>query len=125
VGFLFIVFVLGLAALVVTIYGAVRAGQNSDMGWLVGIILGWVIGMGWLVALIYLVSVDPQRQGAGRLGRPDLVGRGRDVPPPDPSASAPAGWYGDPAARHEQRYWDGAHWTEHVTDGGRPGIDPV
>ena len=124
-GFLFIIFVLGLAALVATIYGAVRAGQNNDMGWLVGIILGWVIGMGWLVALIYLVSVDPQRQGAGRPGQPDFLGRMRGVPPPDSSGAAPAGWYGDPAARHEQRYWDGARWTEHVTDRGRPGIDPV
>jgi len=25
-----------------------------------------------------------------------------------------AGWYPDPAGRHEHRYWDGARWTEHV-----------
>jgi hypothetical protein len=123
VGFLFIIFVVGLAFLVITIYAAVRAGQNDDMGWLVGIILGWVIGMGWLIGLIYLMSVDPQRAGANP--SETFYGRMRGAPPADPSASAPAGWYADPAGRHEQRYWDGAQWTQHVTDGGRPSTDPV
>jgi hypothetical protein len=35
-----------------------------------------------------------------------------------------AGWLTDPFGRHEQRYWSGSEWTEHVTDGGVPGIDP-
>ena len=34
------------------------------------------------------------------------------------------GWLTDPSGRHEQRYWSGSEWTEHVTDGGVPGIDP-
>jgi hypothetical protein len=34
------------------------------------------------------------------------------------------GWFTDPFVRHEQRYWSGSEWTEHVTDGGVPGIDP-
>ena len=34
--------------------------------------------------------------------------------------SAPAGWYPDPAQQHEQRYWDGMGWTEHVFDPPRP-----
>ena len=36
----------------------------------------------------------------------------------------PPGWLTDPSGRHEQRYWSGAEWTEHVTDGGVPGTDP-
>lgn len=36
----------------------------------------------------------------------------------------PAAWHPDPAGRHDQRYWDGARWTEHVRDGVTPGIDP-
>jgi len=35
----------------------------------------------------------------------------------------PAGWYADPAARHEQRYWDGTEWTAQVSDGGVTGTD--
>ena len=34
------------------------------------------------------------------------------------------GWLTDPSGRHEQRYWSGSEWTEHVTDGGIPGTDP-
>jgi hypothetical protein len=39
--------------------------------------------------------------------------------------SFPAGWHPDPMIRHQQRYWDGARWTEHVADDGVPSIDPV
>src|SRR5687768_6148209 len=28
----------------------------------------------------------------------------------------PAGWYPDPMQEHASRYWDGATWTEHVSD---------
>jgi hypothetical protein len=34
------------------------------------------------------------------------------------------GWLTDPSGRHEQRYWSGSEWTEHVMDGGVPGTDP-
>lgn len=34
------------------------------------------------------------------------------------------GWLIDPTGRHEKRYWSGSEWTEHVTDGGAPSIDP-
>lgn len=34
-----------------------------------------------------------------------------------------AQWYQDPYCRFDHRYWDGA-WTEHVSLGGVPGIDP-
>jgi hypothetical protein len=30
--------------------------------------------------------------------------------------TAPAGWKTDPSGRHQIRYWDGSHWTEHVAD---------
>ncbi len=32
---------------------------------------------------------------------------------------APAGWYPDPARRWRLRWWDGAEWTEGVSDGSR------
>jgi hypothetical protein len=40
-----------------------------------------------------------------------------------PSGPAPQ-WAGDPSGRHQQRYWDGARWTEHVSDGGVTSVDP-
>jgi hypothetical protein len=29
--------------------------------------------------------------------------------------TAPANWYPDPSAPDQLRYWDGAHWTQHVS----------
>ncbi len=43
----------------------------------------------------------------------------------DVRAGVPAGWYPDPLARHEYRYWDGARWTDQIADQGRSGVDPV
>ena len=43
-----------------------------------------------------------------------------------PAAGAAAGaWHPDPAGRHELRYFDGASWTEHVSDQGVASTDPV
>ena len=36
----------------------------------------------------------------------------------------PAGWYRDPSARHEQRYWDGIRWGRQVLDHGVTTDDP-
>jgi Protein of unknown function (DUF2510) len=40
-------------------------------------------------------------------------------------AAGPAGWFADPGARHELRYWDGQRWTEHVSDCGTQDVDPL
>ncbi|HWL45081.1 MAG TPA: phospholipid scramblase-related protein [Ilumatobacter sp.] len=34
-------------------------------------------------------------------------------------------WYPDPTGRHELRYHDGAAWTNHVSDRGITGTDPI
>jgi putative membrane protein len=40
-----------------------------------------------------------------------------------PGAIAAAGWFPDPAGRHQMRYWDGTTWTAHVQDGGVSAVD--
>ena len=35
-----------------------------------------------------------------------------------------AGWKPDPNERHEWRYFDGAVWTDKVSDGGQASTDP-
>jgi hypothetical protein len=41
-----------------------------------------------------------------------------------PGSATPA-WHPDPFGRHIFRYWDGARWTEHVSDHGDSAADPV
>ncbi|GEM_PF-483112 len=36
-----------------------------------------------------------------------------------------AGWYPDPDAHHQVRYWDGGEWTAHVADDGVQLDDPL
>lgn len=36
-----------------------------------------------------------------------------------------ADWYPDPGGKHELRYHDGSQWTDHVSDHGRQGTDPL
>jgi hypothetical protein len=38
---------------------------------------------------------------------------------------ADASWLPDPTGVHELRYWNGAAWTEHVSDQGTTGQDPL
>lgn len=40
-------------------------------------------------------------------------------------SDSPANWYADPTGRHELRYFDGARWTNHVSDKGITGTDPL
>lgn len=42
-----------------------------------------------------------------------------------PVSETPANWHPDPTGRHELRYWDGTAWTDHVSDRGITGTDPV
>jgi hypothetical protein len=46
------------------------------------------------------------------------------TPEPAAAPAVPAGWYADPAARFELRYWDGSTWTEHVSRAGQQFTDP-
>jgi Protein of unknown function (DUF2510) len=39
--------------------------------------------------------------------------------------TVPAGWKADPTGRHQFRYWDGFHWTEHVANAGEQSKDLV
>lgn len=51
---------------------------------------------------------------------------GPPPPTPDGSGKTPLfGWYQDTTGRHEQRYWDGRRWSEHIRDNGTLGVDPV
>lgn len=44
---------------------------------------------------------------------------------PPPPGAQPAQWAADPSGRHEHRYFDGAKWTDQVSDGGVQSTDPM
>ncbi len=44
---------------------------------------------------------------------------------PPSAVATPPGWYPDPVGGHQFRYWDGRNWSEHVSDDGVPGVDPI
>ncbi len=52
---------------------------------------------------------------------------GQDTPTAESGvvASTGAQWVADPYGRHQMRYWDGRLWTQHVSDGGVAGTDPL
>jgi hypothetical protein len=98
-----------------------------------------------VVVVVRLLSMQRRRQGGG----PGAPGAARGFAPqarptvarpladpvdgtltdatatsqPGFTGTAP-GWFVDPFVRHEQRYWSGTAWTEHVLDGGTPALDP-
>lgn len=94
-----------------------------------------------LVVVMGLRMYSSQRRRQGRTGMPGGAGftsqgqRSNQTAPPSnasagtsttsagSSGTAP-GWFVDPFVRHEQRYWSGTAWTEHVTDNGSPSVDP-
>lgn len=56
-------------------------------------------------------------------GGPDRATQMETRRAPAPRSEVPAGWYPDPARRHQQRFWDGFAWTGQVADAGVLGAD--
>jgi len=89
-----------------------------------------------VLAVLAMRMLSSQRRRHGGPGRSPGPGRGFTSSGPAPVAGAPvtqptpgftgtaAGWFVDPFVRHEQRYWSGTAWTEHVLDGGTPSLNP-
>ena len=40
-------------------------------------------------------------------------------------STTPANWHPDPMGRHQLRYWDGNAWTDHISNNGVTGHDPL
>lgn len=94
----------------------VRAGSlgggMTDIG-----VVGWffVVLLLWIVGFPAYLATRPRYVALA-------AGQSVSVPPPPPAS--PAGWLSDITGRHELRYWNGAQWTEHVSDGGVQAVDP-
>jgi hypothetical protein len=80
-------YLLFIAIIAFTIYGAVAAGQNGDTWWMVSMIVGGLLAIGWLPAAVYLLAVKPSRS----LQSSAVGQRHTGIPP---------GWHQDPHGRH-------------------------
>lgn len=93
-------------------------GKN---GAIVDVPAGGAVQVAWRAPLIVFI------QGKVNVAGPQPLGGGQ--PPAQaqaqPVGSAAGGWHADPAGRHEQRYYDGTTWTDHVVDGGVQSTDRV
>jgi hypothetical protein len=90
--------------------------RTHPIAWFTGGLLLWI-----LVFPIYLASRPKMVQFAcdrqhAHAGRERSASKWAAVP----STQAPAasvGWYPDPLARYDVRWWDGSQWTEHASTG--------
>ncbi len=67
-------------------------------------------------------TTTPSGQDGSSLdGSPVPIAAATEAPPvPEgPPPLPPPMWAADPSGRHQQRYWDGARWTDYVSDDGR------
>jgi hypothetical protein len=100
------------------------AGQEKVL-WLLLVIL---VNFLAIPSLIYWFNIRKKLKvvevaGAnGRYGAGHMTFGGWEpvpVPFPDP-VMAPAGWYPDASGQARLRWWDGAHWTGHTSEGSPP-----
>jgi hypothetical protein len=54
VGILIVVAVVFFIAL--TVWGVIEAARQGETGWLIAILAGWLFGLGWVVAICFLVT---------------------------------------------------------------------
>jgi hypothetical protein len=104
-----------------------RVGQSKTL-WVVLPLVGFFLcGIVTVVAaIVWFASIRP-RVVAAAFAAPALppATSGWNPPLPPQDNRVPAQWNPDPLGRHELRYWNGAEWTEHVSDGGVASTDPV
>lgn len=82
-----------------------RSHQNKAL-WIILLLGGTCIGVGFVSALAYFIGVRPKLRAATR----SLKSGAYMAPPPmGPPLGPPPGWYPDPAGG--VRWWDGTQWT--------------
>ena len=103
--------------------------QYGHAGWIPVVIFGGMFLMRYLSSQRRRGGPQPGPGGPSRFTGSAPRGPAGQPPPSAPtgaghSTGVPAGWLRDPFVRHEQRYWSGTEWTEHIMDDGVPGTDP-
>jgi hypothetical protein len=95
--------------------------QSSNTALIVGIV-GAAAVVVILILVVMVLWTRRRRRAQGVLSGQWPV---QWTSPPTEPPGVAAGWMPDPSGRHEQRYWSGTAWTEHVHTNGLAGVDPV
>jgi len=82
------------------------------------LVIGGVVGAAGTVLSILVVRDINARQEVLQARDPAPLERPIARQYAAPTAVDGPGWYADPSARFDHRYWDGNAWTEHVSRGG-------
>ncbi|MGH8996452.1 MAG: DUF2510 domain-containing protein [Acidimicrobiales bacterium] len=97
-------------------FGRSPWGVHPNLWLAIGFILGPI---GACMALLACVaSIGPAYGGGQAEGTGHRAGHRTDQAPP-------AGWYPDPAGRHEYRFFTGVDWTSDVVDNGARSSEPL
>jgi hypothetical protein len=112
--------------------------RNGVTPWNLPSWLWGVIGfMSLLICAILMAIASRKTKSALRAAAYGAVSPVPGAPTPPPlaptyaaavavaRAPVPAGWHPDPAGHYASRFWDGARWTEHVSDGTTTTTDPL
>ena len=89
-----------------------KSKGKATEGLLLGMFLG---GIGLIIIAVMNPTPEIEAQRLMEVQRLMSVGGGQSA----------AAWWPDPHKRHELRYWDGAKWTDHVSDHGTQSTNPV
>ena len=64
------------------------------------------------------MEIEPPGDPSLAIGRAQIGTPGAVAPAGVVAGPPPPGWLPDTSGRHQLRYWDGAAWTNHVSDNG-------
>ena len=129
--FFIIWFAIAIGSLVLMIVALVDIARRPDWQWklagqekILWLLLVILVNLLAIPSLIYWFNIRKKLQAVeaaaanGQYGPGHMTYAGWE-PCPTP-AMAPAGWYPDAAGQARLRWWDGAQWTNHTSDGGPP-----
>jgi hypothetical protein len=92
---------------------------KNRAGWAWGLLLGWLGVI--ILACLCPVGQKTEHQSFRLSSAPANTTPAIPAPTIPPLQQPPAGWYPDPQAAGQVRYWDGAAWTTYSSPVDAPG----
>ena len=94
--------------------------DSGRLGVRKGVLGGGLFDMGRVGWVIVTLIAPPIGLIAYAATRPRYVALAKAA-----DQAAVAAWHADPTGRHQLRYWDGSAWTNHISNEGAVGQDPL